>query len=118
MAARAERRQKISDTPVLQVRGINKHYASHHALQNIDLTVQQGDVISIIGPSGSGKTSLIRALNGLETIDTGNVLVNGRHFLGECSDNREKSDRKNVVKGKSVSVRVDLGGRRIIKKKK
>lgn len=97
MAARAERRQQISDTPVLQVRGINKHYASHHALQNIDLTVQQGDVISIIGPSGSGKTSLIRALNGLETIDTGNVLVNGRHFLGECSDNREKSAADQIL---------------------
>src|SRR3546814_12253499 len=96
MAARAERRQKISDTPVLQVRGINKHYASHHALQNIDLTVQQGDVISIIGPSGSGKTSLIRALNGLETIDTVNVLVNGRHFLGECRSEERRVGKECV----------------------
>jgi len=95
--ARGQPNQPGSDTSVLQVRGINKHYASHHALQNIDLTVQQGDVISIIGPSGSGKTSLIRTLNGLETIDTGSVRLNGRHFLGEHSGEREQSDANQIL---------------------
>ncbi|WP_454672720.1 amino acid ABC transporter permease/ATP-binding protein [Achromobacter pestifer] len=68
--------------PALEVRQARKRFGDHEVLKGIDLTVRPGEVISIIGPSGSGKTSLIRTLNGLETLDGGQVLLHGKPFLG------------------------------------
>ena len=65
----------------LEAVGIRKRYGQHEVLKGIDLTVKPGEVVSIIGPSGSGKTSLIRTLNGLETLDDGEVRLHGRAFL-------------------------------------
>lgn len=70
------------DAPALEVQQARKRFGDHEVLKGIDLTVKAGEVISIIGPSGSGKTSLIRTLNGLETLDGGEVLLHGKPFLG------------------------------------
>ncbi|WP_397457875.1 amino acid ABC transporter permease/ATP-binding protein [Pseudomonas asplenii] len=67
--------------PALQLRNIHKHYGNHEVLKGIDLSIGSGQVISIIGPSGSGKTSLIRTLNGLESIDQGEVVLFGESFI-------------------------------------
>lgn len=68
--------------PVLQLQKIHKRYGNHEVLKGIDLTVGSGQVISIIGPSGSGKTSLIRTINGLESIDQGEITLFGKSFIG------------------------------------
>ena len=65
----------------LSVERANKWFGAHHVLRDIDLKVRWGEVISIIGPSGSGKTTLIRTLNGLESLDQGEIELAGRHFL-------------------------------------
>ncbi|WP_343667821.1 amino acid ABC transporter permease/ATP-binding protein [Paraburkholderia heleia] len=65
----------------LEAIGIRKRYGRHEVLKGIDLTVHAGEVVSIIGPSGSGKTSLIRTLNGLETLDDGEVRLHAKAFL-------------------------------------
>ncbi|VVP79328.1 Vitamin B12 import ATP-binding protein BtuD [Pseudomonas fluorescens] len=72
-------------TPILQLKNIQKSYGTHKVLMGIDLNVEYGQVISIIGPSGSGKTSLIRTVNGLESIDTGDIRLFGETFI-EASD--------------------------------
>lgn len=89
--------EPLADVPALQVAGLNKYYGVHHALKDISFSVKSGDVVSIIGPSGSGKTSLIRTLNGLEVLDSGNVLVNGRQFLGEDDGEREKARADQIL---------------------
>nr|WP_315427833.1 ABC transporter ATP-binding protein [uncultured Albidiferax sp.] len=65
----------------VEVRQANVVYAAAdapvHALQDIDLTVRQGEFISLIGPSGCGKTTLLRAIADLEPISSGSMLVNG-----------------------------------------
>ena len=82
---------KLSDLPAqaaalpvtlaVDVRQANLIYAAAdapvHALQDIDLTVRQGEFISLIGPSGCGKTTLLRAIADLEPITSGTMLVNG-----------------------------------------
>ncbi|SOE98935.1 amine acid ABC transporter, permease protein, 3-TM region, His/Glu/Gln/Arg/opine family [Burkholderia sp. OK233] len=70
-----------SATRSLEAVGIRKRYGDHEVLKGIDLTVRAGEVVSIIGPSGSGKTSLIRTLNGLETLDGGEVRLHDKAFL-------------------------------------
>jgi polar amino acid transport system permease protein len=65
----------------LQVRGARKRYGELEVLKGIDLDIRWGEVVSIIGPSGSGKTTLIRTMNGLESLDQGEVLLRGKPFL-------------------------------------
>jgi polar amino acid transport system permease protein len=83
----------------LEATGIRKRYGDHEVLKGIDLTVRTGDVVSIIGPSGSGKTSLIRTLNGLETLDGGEVRLHGRAFLSASGDGHGKLPRSQYMRG-------------------
>jgi glutamate transport system ATP-binding protein len=56
---------------------VNKSFGAHQALRDINLTVAKGEVVVVLGPSGSGKSTLCRAINRLESIDTGIITVNG-----------------------------------------
>jgi polar amino acid transport system permease protein len=65
----------------LKLTGLSKSFNGKPVLNNINLSVKPGEVISIIGPSGSGKTTLIRMINGLEKMDQGSVELLGRAFI-------------------------------------
>ncbi|MFJ2744762.1 amino acid ABC transporter ATP-binding protein [Streptomyces sp. NPDC087440] len=64
--------------PLIELRGVNKFYGQLHVLQDIDLTVGRGEVVVVIGPSGSGKSTLCRTMNRLETIESGDILIDGK----------------------------------------
>ena len=66
-----------SSEPLVVIDHVNKHFGALHVLQDIDLRVARGEVVVIIGPSGSGKSTLCRAINRLEPIDSGTILVDG-----------------------------------------
>lgn len=66
---------------VLELQHLNKNYGHTKVLNNINLNVNWGDVISIIGPSGSGKTTLIRTINGLSNLDEGTIKFEGIPFI-------------------------------------
>ena len=59
------------------MRGVNKYFGTHHVLKDIDLDVHKGEVVIVIGPSGSGKSTLCRSINRLETIDSGEIRIDG-----------------------------------------
>lgn len=62
----------------LIVKNLNKSFGSNQVLFNINFEVNKGDFVSLLGPSGCGKTTILRIINGLETADTGSVIVNGK----------------------------------------
>jgi polar amino acid transport system ATP-binding protein len=62
---------------MIEVKGIHKYFGELHVLKGIDLTVEKGEVVSVIGASGSGKSTLLYCINGLEPIQEGEVLVDG-----------------------------------------
>ena len=66
-----------SPVPMIELRHVNKHYGDLHVLRDISLSVRKGEVVVIIGPSGSGKSTLCRSINRLETIDSGEILLDG-----------------------------------------
>ncbi|MEU7026309.1 amino acid ABC transporter ATP-binding protein [Streptomyces sp. NPDC046275] len=63
--------------PLIELRGVNKHYGALHVLQDIHLTIGRGEVVVVIGPSGSGKSTLCRAVNRLETVESGEIRIDG-----------------------------------------
>ena len=63
--------------PLVVMEQVNKHFGSIHALRDVDLTIDAGEVVVVIGPSGSGKSTLCRAINRLEPIDSGRILFDG-----------------------------------------
>lgn len=69
--------------PLVVVTGVEKHYGAFHALKNIDLTVNRGEVVVVIGPSGSGKSTLCRTINRLETITSGTITIDGKELPKE-----------------------------------
>ena len=66
-----------TNVPVIDVRHADKHFGKLHVLRDISLSVNRGEVVVIIGPSGSGKSTLCRTINRLETIDSGEILIEG-----------------------------------------
>jgi polar amino acid transport system ATP-binding protein len=74
--------------PLVETRGLEKHFGHHHVLKGIDLSVERGQVVSIIGRSGSGKSTLLRTLNGLESIDGGSIAIDGAHLDARHADLR------------------------------
>ncbi|MCZ4291515.1 amino acid ABC transporter ATP-binding protein [Hoeflea alexandrii] len=64
-------------TFTVEIRDLQKHYGTFHALRGVSLEIGQGEVVCIIGPSGSGKSTLLRCINQLETPNAGIVRVNG-----------------------------------------
>lgn len=63
--------------PMIELKGVNKHFGEYHALRDINLEVPAGQVVVILGPSGSGKSTLCRTINRLETIDDGEIRIDG-----------------------------------------
>ncbi len=64
--------------PLIELRDVNKHFGELHVLRDINLTVGKGEVVVVIGPSGSGKSTLCRAINRLETIESGTIVLDGQ----------------------------------------
>src|SRR6187401_782042 len=69
--------------PLVVLKGVNKHFGALHVLQDIDLTIARGEVVVVIGPSGSGKSTLCRAINRLETIESGTITIDGKELPEE-----------------------------------
>ncbi len=68
--------------PILEVRGLSKHFGGVKAVDNVSLTVNQGDVVGIIGPNGSGKTTLINCITGFLKPTHGEVAFRGKKITG------------------------------------
>ena len=69
--------------PLVRLSGVNKWFGDLHVLQDIDLSIDRGEVVVVIGPSGSGKSTLCRAINRLEAIQQGEITIDGQRLPEE-----------------------------------
>ncbi|WP_328421540.1 amino acid ABC transporter ATP-binding protein [Streptomyces sp. NBC_00443] len=73
----------MAGDPLIELRDVNKYFGDLHVLQDISLTVGKGEVVVVIGPSGSGKSTLCRAINRLETVQSGTIKLDGQPLPAE-----------------------------------
>lgn len=85
---------------MLKIRGLRKNFGGNEVLKGIDLDVLEGEIVVLVGPSGGGKTTLVRAVNGLETCEEGQITINNKVF---CKDGKYAS--KEMLK----EIRKDVG---------
>ncbi|KRO00038.1 phosphate ABC transporter ATP-binding protein [Companilactobacillus kimchiensis] len=107
---------------MIEFRNVQKYYGEFHALKDINLEIDKGETVVLIGPSGSGKSTLSRTVNGLETIQEGQLIVNGRDIADRSTDiNRIRRDvgmvfqHFNLYANKDVLENVMLAPRIVLK---
>ena len=83
--------------PVVEARGIHKHFGAHHVLRGVDLVLAERELAFVIGPSGSGKSTLLRCLNRLEEPSAGSVVVDGVDMLDARTDINHARQRIGMV---------------------
>ena len=76
----------MTTEPMIVARDIHKRYGDHEVLRGVSLEIAKGEVIAVIGPSGSGKSTLLRCLNHLETIDRGEIVIEGETLASTAAD--------------------------------
>ena len=111
-----------ASVPMIDIRHVDKHYGDLHVLQDINLSIAKGEVVVVIGPSGSGKSTLCRTINRLETIDSGEILIEGEPLPQE---GRELANMRaevgmvfqsfNLFAHKTILDNVTLGPREVLK---
>jgi D-xylose transport system ATP-binding protein len=68
----------VTDTPILELRGISKSFGAVQALYEVDFHVSRGEVMALVGDNGAGKSTLIKCIAGIYSIDSGEVLFEGQ----------------------------------------
>lgn len=111
--------------PLVVVEHVDKHFGDLHVLRDINTVVNRGEVVVVIGPSGSGKSTLCRAINRLETIDSGTITIDGkplpeegRQLAALRSDVGMVFQSFNLFAHKTVLENVTLGPLRVRRTKK
>ncbi|WP_298013481.1 glutamine ABC transporter ATP-binding protein GlnQ [uncultured Castellaniella sp.] len=70
---------------IVEFKNVTKRFGDNVVLDGIDLSIESGEVVVVVGPSGSGKSTFLRCINVLETIQGGDIVVNGHSVLGKKS---------------------------------
>lgn len=68
--------------PMLEIRGLGKSFGGLHAINALDLDVDEGEIVSVIGPNGAGKTTFFNLVTGMETPDEGGIVFDGQDLVG------------------------------------
>ena len=111
--------------PLVVLKDVNKHFGDLHVLKEINLEIGKGEVVVVIGPSGSGKSTLCRAINRLETIESGSITIDGKTLPEEGkalaqlrADVGMVFQSFNLFAHKSILDNVTLGPIKVRKQKK
>ena len=81
-----------SEKKIVEVKNLKKQYGDNVILKNINLHIDRGEVVSLIGPSGSGKSTILRCITDLESITSGEVLIEGNNLTDKNVDKKIKKE--------------------------
>lgn len=100
---------------VLEINGLNVYYENIHAIKDVSLKVEEGEIVSLIGANGAGKTTTLQTISGIIRPKSGSILFNGKDITKERAHNIVKMGIAQVPEGRrvfsqlSVSDNVRLG---------
>ncbi|MEH4015277.1 spermidine/putrescine ABC transporter ATP-binding protein PotA [Escherichia fergusonii] len=81
-------KQPPSLSPLVQLAGIRKSFDGKEVISNLDLTINNGEFLTLLGPSGCGKTTVLRLIAGLETVDSGRIMLDNEDITHVPAENR------------------------------
>ncbi|AUS97598.1 ABC transporter ATP-binding protein [Clostridium thermosuccinogenes] len=87
---------------MLEIKNINVYYGVIHALKNISLKVQEGEIVTLIGANGAGKTSTLRTISGLVKPSDGSILLDGKEISGINAQEIVKMGISHVPEGRRI----------------
>jgi polar amino acid transport system ATP-binding protein len=89
---------------IFEAKDIRKGFSGNEVLKGISFSVEKGEIVAIIGPSGGGKTTLLRCINQLERIDSGNISVDGMDMIASVEDGRVVYADKETLRKITLSI--------------
>ena len=108
---------------VIEIQHLKKHFGSLEVLNDINFSVQKGEVVTVIGSSGSGKSTMLRCINMLETPSGGNILFHGKDISAKGADVNQYRSRVgmvfqnfNLFSNKNVLENCVIGQMKVLKK--
>jgi branched-chain amino acid transport system ATP-binding protein len=87
---------------MLEIKNLNVHYGVIHALKDVSLTVNQGEIVTLIGANGAGKTTTLRTISGLKKPTSGEIIFNDRDIAYVNAQERVKQGISHVPEGRHV----------------
>ena len=81
-------KQPRSLSPLVQLAGIRKSFDGKEVISSLDLTINNGEFLTLLGPSGCGKTTVLRLIAGLETVDSGHIMLDNQDITHVPAENR------------------------------
>ena len=87
---------------MLEINNINVHFGVIHALKDVSLTVNEGEIVTLLGANGAGKTTTLRTASGLKKPTDGNILLNGKDITQTSAQERVKMGISHVPEGRRV----------------
>ena len=127
----------MKNEKIVEVKNLKKQYGDNIILKDINLYINKGEVISLIGPSGSGKSTILRCITDLESITSGEILIEGNNLADKNVDKKIKKEmllktgmvfqtfnlfphlsvRNNIVKTLKLVKKIDTSEAEVITKK-
>lgn len=80
--------ETTSLTPLVELKALNKAFDGKQIISELDLTIQNGEFLTILGPSGCGKTTVLRLIAGLEDVDEGKIILDGQDITDIPAEQR------------------------------
>ena len=87
---------------MLEIKDLNVHFGVIHALKGISLTVNDGEIVTLIGANGAGKTTTLRTVSGLKKPTSGSILLDGKDITHTSPQDRVKMGMSQVPEGRRV----------------
>ncbi|NLU53132.1 MAG: ABC transporter ATP-binding protein [Clostridiaceae bacterium] len=93
---------------MLEIKNLDVHYGVIHALKNISLKVNDGEIVTLIGANGAGKTTTLRTISGLKKPTNGEILLDGVNITGTNAQERVKMGISHVPEGRRIFAKMTV----------
>ncbi len=98
----------MADTPLVEMRHIEKSYGRVHALRDVNLTVRKGEIVGLLGDNGAGKSTLIKVLSGAVPYSSGEILIHGRKTVLRSTNDAIKAGIETIYQDSALVTQLSI----------